>query len=44
MKKVINENDVKKANNAERCQIILEIIKRTSNIYKKRRKYGKYKN
>lgn len=33
MKKVINEEDIKKANNIERCQIILSIIKRTSNIY-----------
>lgn len=27
MKKVINENDIKKASNSERCQMILEIIK-----------------
>lgn len=27
MKKVINEEDIKKANNLERCQIILAIIK-----------------
>lgn len=33
MIKVINEEDVRKANNIERCQIILAIIKRTSNIY-----------
>lgn len=33
MKKVINENDIKKANNIERCQILLTIIKRTSNIH-----------
>lgn len=33
MKKVVNRNDIKNADNIERCQIILEIIKRTSNIY-----------
>lgn len=33
MKKVINENDIKKANNAEKCKLILAIIKRTSSIY-----------
>lgn len=27
MKKVINEEDIKKANNIERCQILLKIIK-----------------
>ena len=32
MKKIINENDIKQANNAKRCRMILEIIKRTSNI------------
>lgn len=35
MKKVINENDIRKSNNLERCQMILAIIKRTSNIYTK---------
>lgn len=33
MKKVINEKDIIKANNIERCQILLAIIKRTSNIH-----------
>ena len=33
MKKVINEKDIIEANNMERCQILLAIIKRTSNIY-----------
>lgn len=33
MKKVINENDIKKASNMERCQIILAIVKRTSYIH-----------
>lgn len=33
MKKVINENDFKKANYIEKCELILAIIKRTSNIY-----------
>lgn len=33
MKKVIIEEDIKKANNTQRCKLILEIIKRTSSIY-----------
>lgn len=33
MKKVINEEDIRKANNIERCKIMLAIIKRTSNIH-----------
>lgn len=33
MKKVVNEQDIKKASNIERCQILIAIIKRTSNIY-----------
>lgn len=33
MEKIINENDIKKAGNAERCEMILAIIKRTSNLY-----------
>lgn len=33
MKRVINEEDIRKANDLERCQIILAIIKRTSSIY-----------
>lgn len=33
MKKVINEEDIRKANNIERCKLILAIIKRTSSIY-----------
>lgn len=33
MKKVINEEDIRKANNLERCQIILAIIRRTSSIH-----------
>lgn len=47
MKKVINENDIKKANNAERCELILAIIKRTSSIhtrYKNTLKEEKMKN
>lgn len=27
MKKVINEEDIRKANNIQRCQILLKIIK-----------------
>ena len=27
MKKVINEEDIRKANNIERCQLLLKIIK-----------------
>lgn len=27
MKKIINKKDIKRANNIERCQIIIEIIK-----------------
>lgn len=38
MKKVINDNDIRKASNTERCQIMLAIIKRTSNLY------ARYKN
>ncbi len=50
MKKVINEEDIRKANNLERCRLILAIIKRTSNIhtrYKntlKEKKDEKYRN
>lgn len=33
MKKVINEADIKNASNAERCKLILAIIKRTSSIH-----------
>lgn len=33
MKKVINEEDIRKADNAERCRILIAIIKRTSSIY-----------
>lgn len=33
MKKVINEEDIRKANNVERCRLLIAIIKRTSNIY-----------
>lgn len=33
MKKVINDEDIKKSNNIERCQIILAIIKRRGNIH-----------
>lgn len=28
MKKVINEEDIRKANNIERCQLLIKIIKR----------------
>ena len=27
MKKIINEEDIRKANNIERCQILIKIIK-----------------
>ena len=33
MKEVINEEDIKEANNVERCKMILAIIKRTSSIH-----------
>lgn len=33
MKKVINEQDIRKANDLERCKMILAIIRRTSSIY-----------
>lgn len=33
MRKVINEEDIRKANNIERCKLILAIIKRTSSIH-----------
>lgn len=33
MKRIINKKDIIKANNIERCQILLAIIKRTSSIY-----------
>ena len=33
MKKVISEIDIRKANNIERCELLISIIKRTSNIY-----------
>lgn len=33
MIKVINEEDVKKATEVEKCEIILAIIKRTSSIH-----------
>lgn len=36
MKKVINEQDIRKVNNVERCRMILAIIKRTSSLHKKR--------
>lgn len=32
MEKIINKNDIKQANNAKRCEMILAIIKRTSKI------------
>ena len=32
MEKIINKNDLKQANNAKRCEMILAIIKRTSKI------------
>lgn len=38
MRKVINEEDIRKANNIERCKLILAIIKRTSIVY------ARYKN
>lgn len=33
MKKVINENDIRIANNIERCRLLIAIIERTSNIH-----------
>lgn len=33
MRKMINEKDIRKANDIEKCQIVLAIIKRTSSIY-----------
>ena len=33
MTKVINENDIRKASNIERCRILIAIIKRRSGIY-----------
>lgn len=33
MKKVINEEDIRKASNTERCKLLIAIIKRTSSIY-----------
>lgn len=33
MKKVINEEDIKKLNNIDRCKILIEIIKRTNILY-----------
>lgn len=35
MKKVIKEADIRSENNAERCKLILKIIKRTSSIYER---------
>ena len=36
MKEEIKEKELRKASNIERCRMILEIIKRTSSIQKKR--------
>lgn len=33
MKRVIKEEDIRKANDLERCKLLIAIIKRTSNIY-----------
>lgn len=33
MKKVINEEDIRKSNDLERCRLLIAIIKRTSSIY-----------
>ena len=33
MKKVINEEDIRKASDIEKCKLLIAIIKRTSNIY-----------
>lgn len=33
MKKIISDKDIKKANNIERCRMLIAIIKRTSDIY-----------
>lgn len=32
MKKIISDKDIKKANNTERCRMLIAIIKRTSDI------------
>lgn len=32
MEKIINENDLKKADDAQKCKLFLEIIKRTSHL------------
>lgn len=31
--KIINEEDIRKANNIEKCELLISIIKRTSNIH-----------
>jgi len=33
MKKVINEEDIRRATNIERCKILLAIIRRTGNVH-----------
>lgn len=45
MQKVINEEDIRKSSNIERCKLLIAIIKRTSSIYaryKNSLKEGKY--
>ena len=37
MKKIISEIDIREANNMERCELLISIIKRTSNIYTRHR-------
>lgn len=50
MKKVINEQDIRKASNIERCKFLIAIIKRTNSVYArykntlKEKKYEKYRN
>lgn len=33
MKKVINEEDIRNANDVDRCKLLIEIIKRTCILY-----------
>ncbi len=43
MKKIINEQDIRNANNIERCRLLKAIIKRTSSIHT-RYKYPQRRN
>jgi len=44
MKKVIDKEDIRKANNIERCKLLIAIIKRTSGIYTRHKNTLKEKN